>query len=97
MRASIFNMNEALSEDEKVVGGITITKVIKDHQTIVAREGEETTIGELVDRQLSQLAINGETIQDIQLEVNPEYWTEQLARFYAERVAPNFDIKKSRK
>lgn len=92
MRSLNDSFAETLDENETVVGGITVTKVIKEHRSIIARQGEETTIGELVDRQLAQIAVNGEVIQEVTLGVNPEYWETTLGRFYSERVAPNFNI-----
>jgi hypothetical protein len=92
-----FDNNEALSNDETIVGGITITKVIKQHESIIARQGEENTIGELVDRQLAQLAVNGDTIQELEIGINPEYWTETLGRFYRDSVAPQFGTTESKR
>lgn len=79
-----YDSNEAIGEGDTVIGGITVTKIIKEHHSIVARDGEESSIGTIVDKQLATMAANGDILQDIAINLNPEYWCEHLGPIYRE-------------
>lgn len=77
-----YNMNEAIQEGDKIVGGVTITKVIKEHQSLVQREGESRSIGELIDAQLAAAAANSDIVQEVTLNLDPENWEQNLGPIY---------------
>lgn len=74
--------NDHYGENEQVVGGITITKVVQEQHLLVVGDGPFKSIGQLVDEKLAATAKENEVAQDIEIGFERKYWEEHLAPYY---------------
>lgn len=59
---------------QPIIAGFEIKKVVREYVTI--RGGGASTFGELLDANLKIMALNGDEVQTVSLEVNPDAWNE---------------------
>lgn len=55
------------------IGGFEIKKIVRQHEPVYASQ-DGGTFGQTLDGLLSMAARNGDEVQSITLEVNPEWW-----------------------
>jgi hypothetical protein len=65
------------------VGGLTITKVVKEHIPLtLPREGYGETFGQVIDAHLDDCLVRGDVVQSFTIEINEEYWMNKLRRHF---------------
>lgn len=70
-------VRSAESEAFPVVGGLTITKVVREHVPLSRpRSGFGETFGQAVDAALAMAAQNGEEVQSFEVQIDEGFWAE---------------------
>jgi hypothetical protein len=65
--------NNALPSGGRHLGGITVTKVVREHQELTTDpDGQFKTIGQSLDAMLHDRLVEGETIQDVAFHFDTE-------------------------
>lgn len=77
--------DEEEQKQQTQIGGIVVTKVVHEHVPVTIGNAGSSTVGELIDRQLTTIAKQGGTVQKIEFHVNEEFWNNELGRVYADR------------
>lgn len=66
----------------KTFGTITTTRVVRETQPIQFGRDGGPSIGFLIDEHLANCAARGESIQSIELSLEPEQWEELATNVY---------------
>lgn len=64
----------AVAEERMPSGGLTITKVIREHIPLYVRKGYGETIGSQIDAAIAQAVAQGDEIQEVTVGFDPEQW-----------------------
>lgn len=67
----------------RIIGDLTISKVIHEHTEIRSSAESGLTIGNLVDQRVAEMLRSGTVVREIRLEFSEESWTEMLREFLA--------------
>lgn len=65
------------------MAGICITKIIREHHEVdISITSGATTIGGGIDTLIAEALANGDTVQEVSLEVAPQEWEAMLAAYH---------------
>lgn len=72
-------IDTAMSNPEKVLGCVEVTKVIREHMPLIQSDKFGPTIGHQIDEMLADAAKAGDELQSFKLEFEPDRWGQFVA------------------